>query len=397
MRRVAMAATAVVLLGVVVLVGIGVQKSRSTTKPAAATRRDMPPAGTAMPGMPMSSDGSVVLAAGDERRFGVTFGTVEMRELSRELRTVGTVGVDESRLTIVSPRFDGIVEQLFVNFTGQPVRRGQPMAAVFSPDIFAAEQELLVASRLSRGLGGNGIPGVPGSSIDLVAAAKQRLRFWNVPDAQISAVLRTGRPFRTVAVYAPFSGVVLEKNVVSGQAIKAGSAMYTLADLSQVWVDAQLREADAGLVSQGTSATLDFQSYPGRPFTGRVTYVYPTLGEQSRTVRARITVANGNLLLKPGMFATVRLNTSARSALSVPVSAVLQTGERALVFVDKGGGRLTPQTVTLGGTGSEFVEVLTGLSRGQRVVTSAQFLIDSESNLGDAMAGMAMPPRGKAP
>nr|MBA3646783.1 efflux RND transporter periplasmic adaptor subunit [Gemmatimonadaceae bacterium] len=203
---------------------------------------------------------------------------------------------------------------------------------------------------------------------------------------------------RTVTLYAPASGIVLEKKVMQGQAITAGEELYTIADLSDVWVDAPLREADAGVVATGTSAILDFNSYPGHPFSGRVSYVYPTLGEQSRTVRARITVPNPNRLLKPGMYATVRLNTSAQSALAVPQSAVVQTGDRAIVFIDVGSGRLVPRAVTVGRSGSDYVEVLTGLKGGDRVVTSAQFLIDSESNLGEAMgamSGMGTSPQGK--
>lgn len=353
---------------------------------------------SAMSGMNAASDGSVLLTAEEIRQFGVTFGTVEMRQLSAEVRSVGSVMVNESRLAKVTPKFAGYVERLYVNFVGQPVRRGQPLAAVFSPDLLAAQQELLVASRLSGRMSGSNIPGVTGSSIDLVAAARQRLRLWDVSDAQINTVLRSGQPIRTVTLYAPASGIVLEKKVVQGQAVTAGEELYTIADLSDVWVDVPLREADAGVVAVGTSAVLDLNSYPGRPFSGRVSYVYPTLGEHTRTVRARITVPNSSRLLKPGMYATVRLNTSAQSALTVPLSAVVQTGERAVVFTDTGSGRLAPRVVTLGRSGSDYVEVLTGLKRGDRVVTSAQFLIDSESNLGEAMSamsGMGTSPQGK--
>jgi multidrug efflux pump subunit AcrA (membrane-fusion protein) len=345
--------------------------------------------GMDMPGMNMSTDGSVALTAEDQRRFGVTFGTVQVRPLTNEVRTVGTVLVNETRLAKVTPKFSGYVEQLYVNFVGQQVRRGQPLAAVFSPDLLAAQQELLLASRLSKSIAGTAVPGVPGNSVDLVAAAKQRLRLWDVSETQINAVLSSGRVMRTVPLYAPASGIVLDKKVVEGQAIQAGEELYTIADISDVWVDAQLREADAGAVAVGTPATIEFASYPGRLFAGRVTYIYPVLAEQARTVRARIAVANPGGLLKPGMYATVRLSTAAQSALSVPRSAVVQTGERSLVFVDMGGGKLMPHTVQLGRSGSDYIEILSGLQAGQRVVTSAQFLIDSESNLGEVMKAMA--------
>jgi len=377
---------AVLLVVALIALNRGVSKTPSNTPRTRGTATSK--SGTDVPGANMSTDGSVTLTAQDERRFGITYGIVQMRPLSNEVRTVGTVLVNETRLAKVTPKFSGYVEQLYVNFVGQPVRRGQPLAAVFSPDLLAAQQELLLASRLSKSIAGSAVPGVPGSSVDLVAAAKQRLRLWDVSEAQISAVLSSGRVMRTVALYSPASGIVLDKKVVQGQAIQAGEELYTIADLSDVWVDAQIREVDAGAVSVGTPSTLEFTSYPGRLFAGRLTYVYPVLTEQARTVRARIAVANPGGLLKPGMYATVRLSTTGQSALSVPRSAVVQTGERALVFVDMGGGKLLPRSIRLGRSGSDYIEVVSGVQAGQRVVTSAQFLIDSESNLGEAMKAM---------
>ena len=379
----------VAMLLVVALMVLNRGSSETPTKTATTRSSATSMSGMDMPGMNMSTDGSVALTAEDQRRFGVTFGTVQVRPLTNEVRTVGTVLVNETRLAKVTPKFSGYVEQLYVNFVGQQVRRGQPLAAVFSPDLLAAQQELLLASRLSKSIAGTAVPGVPGNSVDLVAAAKQRLRLWDVSETQINAVLSSGRVMRTVPLYAPASGIVLDKKVVEGQAIQAGEELYTIADLSDVWVDAQLREADAGAVAVGTPATIEFASYPGRLFAGRVTYIYPVLAEQARTVRARIAVANPGGLLKPGMYATVRLSTAAQSALSVPRSAVVQTGERSLVFVDMGGGKLMPHTVQLGRSGSDYIEILSGLQAGQRVVTSAQFLIDSESNLGEVMKAMA--------
>jgi Cu(I)/Ag(I) efflux system membrane fusion protein len=341
-----------------------------------------------VPGMSSSATGPVVLTPKQIQQLGVTFGDVNVRPLSNEVRTVGTVVVNETRLAKVTPKFSGYVEKLYVNFVGQPVRRGEPLAAIFSPDLVAAEQELLVSARLSRTIGASSVPGVPGNNTDLLAAAKERLRLWDVSDAQINEVLTTGRAMRTVALTAPASGFVIDKKVVQGQSIHAGDELYTIADLSDVWVEAQLREDNAGRVAIGATATLQFTSYPGRAFTGRVTYIDPMLGEQARTLKARITVLNSDSRIKPGMYATVILNSSTQSALTVPRSAVVQTGERALVFVDLGNGRLNAQTVRLGRTGGDYVEVLSGLASGQRVVTSAQFLIDSESNLAEVMKSM---------
>jgi membrane fusion protein, copper/silver efflux system len=388
-KRIALWSVAVVA----VLILVSTLTYRKSRRPIASSADSAPSSGTAsqmgtMPGMSSSQSASVVLTPQQVQQLGVTFSTAALRPLSNEVRTVGAVVVNETRLAKVTPKFSGYVEKLYVNFVGQPVRRGEALAAIFSPDLVSAEQELLVSARLSRTIGASSVPGVPGNNTDLLSAAKERLRLWDVSDAQINEILASGRPMRTVTLTAPMSGFVIDKKVVQGQSIQTGEELYTIADLSDVWVEAQLREEDAGRVAIGATATLQFTSYPGRPFTGRVTYIDPMLGEQSRTVKARITVPNSDGRIKPGMYATVILNSSTQSALTVPRSAVVQTGERALVFVDLGNGRLNAQTVALGRPAGDYVEVLSGLSSGQRVVTSAQFLIDSESNLGEVMKSM---------
>jgi Cu(I)/Ag(I) efflux system membrane fusion protein len=387
-QRVTLWTGAVVIVVLVVSTATATRSGHTISSSNAAKASTSAGQMTGMPGMASTSSGQVVLTPTQIQQLGVTFGDVALRPLSNEVRTVGTVVVNETRLAKVTPKFSGYAEKLYVNFVGQPVRRGQALAAIFSPDLVAAEQELLVSARLSRTIGASSVPGVPGSNSDLLSAAKERLRLWDVSDAQINEVLATGRPMRTVTLTAPASGFVIDKKVVQGQSIQAGEELYTIADLSDVWVEAQLREEDAGRVGIGATAKLQFTSYPGRPFSGRVTYIDPMLGEQARTVKARITVPNSDGRIKPGMYATVILNSSTQSALTVPRSAVVQTGERALVFVDLGNGKLNAQPVRLGRTGGEYVEVLSGLTSGQRVVTSAQFLIDSESNLGEVMKSM---------
>lgn len=341
---------------------------------------------TAMSGM--STDGAVHLTTAQLTTFGVTFGTVEQRTLTTDVRTAGTVVMDEARVATVTPKINGFVERLYVNTTGQPVRRGEPLAEIFSAELIAAEEELLLARRLDRTVGQSAVPGVPSSSGELLAAARRRLRLWDVSDAQIDDVLRTGRSRRTITLYSPATGVVTDKKVTQGQAVQAGTELYVVADLSSVWVDAQVRESDAADLRVGSGADLEFATYPGRAYKGRVTFLYPTVAEQTRSLRARIAIANADGRLKPGMYATVRLSSPTRSALTVPRSAVLQTGERAVVFVDQGRGVLRPMDVVTGRTAGEYVEVLSGLAPGQRVVTSAQFLLDSESNLAEVMKSM---------
>ena len=341
-----------------------------------------------MAGMDMSSDGSVQLTANQISQFGITFGTVDMRTLENEVRTVGIVNFDETRMAQVAPKFGGFVERLYVDFTGQPVQRGQRLLEIYSPELVAAQEELLVARRLERIMDESAVPGVPAGSSNLLAAARRRLRLWDISEAQVEKIVRTGEVQRTLTLHAPASGVVVEKNVVEGQAIQPGQTLYTIANLSEVWVEAELREAEAGSVREGSGADIELAAYPGRPFKGRVEYVYPTLQAQARTLKARIAVANSEGRLKPGMFATVRITTVARRALAAPASAVMRTGERSMVFVDMGGGRLMPHEVETGRTGEDYVEILSGVEPGQRVVTSAQFLLDSESNLGEVMKAM---------
>ncbi len=341
-----------------------------------------------MPGMDMSGDGAIRLTSGELREFGVSFSTAEIRPLVTQVRTVGLVTFDERRLARVAPKYGGFVERLYVNFTGQPVNRGQPLLEIYSPELVAAQQELLVARELERTMGQSTVPGVPAPRASLVAAARQRLRLWDMSEAQIDAVLRTGRVRRAVTLYSPAGGTVVEKNVVDGQAVVPGQTIYTIADLRSVWVDAELRESDVANVRIGSGADIELNAYPGRTFKGRISYFYPIVQEEARTVKARIDVANTAGTLRPGMYATVLIQTPQRPALSVLRSAVINTGQRNVVFVDMGGGRLMPHDVVPGRVAGEYVEVISGLEPGQRVVTSAQFLLDSESNIAEVMKAM---------
>lgn len=382
-----------VVVGVVValllLAGYFVLR-RSRTNGTAPGRASAADGMSGMEGMAgMSQDGLVHLTASQVREFGVTYGTVNQRTLTSDVRTIGTVMTDESRTASVTPKISGFVERLYVNTTGQPVRRGQALGEIYSPELLAAEEELLLARGLDRSVGQSSVPGVPSSQGSLLAAARRRLRLWDVSDAQIDDVLRTGKSRRTVTLYSPVTGIVTDKKVTVGESVQAGAMLYSVADLSSVWVEVQLREADAGQVRVGTTADLEFAAYPGRPFKGRIAYVYPSVAEQSRAIRARLEVANPDGRLKPGMYATVRLSSPTRTALTAPRTAIVQTGERAVAFVDMGNGALKPVDVETGATIGDYVEILSGLEAGQRVVTSAQFLLDSESNLAEVMKGMA--------
>lgn len=361
---------------------------RSRTRPASAPASSGMSGMSGMEGMNMSADGSVQLTAGQLTQFGITFGTVDLRTLADEVRAVGVVTVDERRVAQVAPRFGGFAERLHVDFTGQAVRTGQPLLDIYSPELLAAQEELLVARQLERTMREGAVPGVPAGSSDLQSAARRRLRLWDISDAQIDQILASGSVRRTLTLYSPASGVVIEKSVSRGQAFQPGQTLYTIADLARVWIDVEFRESDIGSVREGSAATLELTSYPGRPLQGRVAYVYPTVQQESRTVKARIEVANADGRLKPGMYATVRITTPARSVLAAPASAIIRTGERSLAFADMGGGNLMPHEVETGRTAGDYVEILSGLTAGQRVVTSAQFLLESESNLAEVMRSM---------
>lgn len=391
-RRAAITGAVLVVAGAIVWTAIAARDEAPDRAPMTA-RGDMPgmegmQGMEGMGGMSMGGDGSVRLTAQQINQFGVTFGSVEMRTLSNDIRATGAVTADETQIAQVAPKFSGFAERLYVDFTGQPVRRGQPLLEVYSPDLVAAQQELLVARRLEGTLDASSVPGVPAGASNLLTAARRRLALWDISEAQVNEVLRTGRVRRTLTLFSPASGYVTEKHVVRGQAIQAGMPLYTITDLSQVWVDVELRESDGAAVRPGMGADIELAALPGRTLKGRVTFIYPTLDTATRTVRARVTVSNSGLQLKPGMYATVRLSAPSRRALTVPTSALVRTGERNIVFVDMGGGQLMPHEVEIGRVTGDYVEILAGVEPGQRVVTSAQFLLESESNLGEVMKAM---------
>jgi Cu(I)/Ag(I) efflux system membrane fusion protein len=365
----------------------GKKETASRTQRADSSMASVP----GMPGMPSAqsaSNGSVELTASQLRQFGVTFDTVKSRTLQNEVRTVGTVTFDETRIAQVSVKFSGFVERLYVNTTGQPVQRGQALASIYSPDLVAAQQELIVAARFDRSMGESSVPGAPAGGPNLLTAARNRLRLWDISDAQINTIVSTGRVQRALTLFSPVSGIVTQKNVVQGQSVMAGMPLMTIADLSTVWIEADLRESDAGNVRVGASATVELNAFPGQRLAGRVTYVYPTLEQEARAIKARILLSNSGGRIKPGMYAIVRLASPMGMTLTVPASALVETGERTFVFVETVPGKFTPRDVRIGRRAGDYVEVLSGVNPGQRVVTSAQFLIDSESNLGEVMRSM---------
>ena len=345
-----------------------------------------------MAGMTASNDGSVLLTASQLRQFGVTFDTVGQRMMSDESRATGTVVADQTRMSMITARYNGYVEKLMANVEGQRIAIGQPLASIFAPELVAAQEELLVARRLDGSEARHAVPGVADASGSLVAASMRRLKSLGMTDTQIETVLRTGQSQRTIVLAAPTSGIITARHVVQGQAVTIGMPLFAVTDLSSVWIEVQVRATDAAHVREGTDARIDVTGLSGHTYVGRVSYVYPTVNETARTLTARVTIPNRDGMLKPGMYATVRLASLSRQALTIPETAVVSTGDGAVVFVDMTGGdgslRVLPQHVELGTVSGGYAEVLSGLTQGQRVVTSAQYLLESESNLGEIMKGM---------
>ncbi len=338
----------------------------------------------------------VRLDAESARRIGVTYATAELVVLDRSIETVGTVTYDETRLADVSPKIEGWVERLYVDFTGAPVGRGQALLELYSPQLVSAQEELILARRLAD----ESAPDPDARSAErahrLLEAARRRLLYWDIAPGQIDQVERSGEPLKSLTLRAPAGGIVIEKNVVEGSRVAPGMDLYRIADLSSVWVEGEVFEKDLSLVRLGQHARITFESYPGEEFHGKVTYVYPTVTMEARTGRVRIELANPGMRLKPGMYAQVELTVPAGApALVVPRTAVHATGERSYVFVREPDGSLAARAITTGLVAGPRIEVLGGLTEGDSVVSSANFLIDAESSMGSAigsMQGMEMGP-----
>jgi Cu(I)/Ag(I) efflux system membrane fusion protein len=329
----------------------------------------------------------VMLTDRERKRIGVTFAEATMGPLQREVRTVAQVTYDETRVATVALKVDGWVERLLVNETGQPVRRGEALLELYSPMLVSAEQELLVARRLTTDLVG-GTGSAQAGAGDLLESARRRLEYWDVPASEVARLEQTGMVSRTVTFTAPVNGVVVEKFVLAGQRVMAGEPLYKIADLSRVWLEGEVFEPDLTAARMGLAITAEFAAMPGSRRTGQITYVYPSLNPETRTGRIRVELANADRVLKPGMYATIRFKAPTRTVLSVPRSAVLATGERNIVFVEDSGGMFTPREVRLGASTDDRVEIISGIAAGERVVASGTFLLDAESNLGAAMGGM---------
>jgi Cu(I)/Ag(I) efflux system membrane fusion protein len=334
-------------------------------------------------------DGKTVKVSLDKvQRSGVRTEAVEARAIVRPVRAVGTVDHDETRLTIVTLRSEGFIEDLFVSRTGQHVRAGEPLFRVYSPDIQRAQVDLMVAVRSVQ-------RGVLGADADRqLEGAMQRLRNLAVPESRIREVREKGVNPRTIDWPSPATGEVIVKRVINGQRVMPGDELYRIADHSHVWIIADVAEGDLAAIKVGTRATVTVRAYMAQPIEGVVTFIYPVLKAETRTARVRIEVPNPDRRLKIDMYADVVFQASAEEGpvIAVPTSAVIDSGTRQVVLIAKGEGRFEPRPVKLGRRGEGYVEVLEGVSKGEEVVTSATFLIDAESNLKAALQAFTQEP-----
>ncbi|MCB8746524.1 efflux RND transporter periplasmic adaptor subunit [Rhodoferax sp. U2-2l] len=331
------------------------------------------------------------------QKLGVRTEAAQRRSLDRTVRAAGRVEPDERRIAVVSPKFEGYVERLLVNVTGQYVAKGQPLFEVYSPELVSAQREYAIAVSGAASLTGADSPAQRGMA-QLVASSLQRLKNWDISEEQIKALVASGQTKRTVTFRSPVSGIVTEKKAVQGMRFLPGEALYQVSDLSAVWVVADVFEQDLGLVKTGAKARVSLNAYPDKALTGTVTYIYPTLNADTRTVPVRVELANPGGLLKPGMFAQMELQVgSPAQAVTVPVSAVIDSGTRQIVLIQQAEGRFEPREVKLGARSDSFVEVLAGVKDGELVVVAANFLIDAESNLKAAIGGFGGAPAASAP
>ena len=326
------------------------------------------------------------------QQLGVRSETATLRELARSVHAVGRVEVDERLSHTISPKFEGWIEKLYVNTTGQAVKRGQPLMDIYSPDLVSAQNEYLIAKQGETSLR-NASPVAQASMKQLAEASLARLNNWDISTGQLQDMSKSSDARRTLTFRSPINGIVMEKKAVQGMRFIPGEVLYQIADLSSVWIVADVFEQDLALVQPGQVARAKLNAYPGREFSARVSYVYPTLNPQTRTVPVRLELANPEGLLKPGMYADVELSAPAKGkVLTVPTSAVIFSGKSKTVLVELAPGRFEPRQVKLGMQGNDYVEVLQGLGEGEKVVVSANFLIDSESNLKAAFSGMSSAP-----
>jgi membrane fusion protein, copper/silver efflux system len=334
-------------------------------------------------------EGSVQIAPEKQQLIGVEYGTVEYETVKNSVRAVARVTLDETKIAKVHSKLEGWIDQVFVDFTGKQVHEGDPLLTIYSPEALATQQEYLLAIKAQHVMHDNPVHEMLGSTENLVAAAKKRMELWDIGEKQVAEITASGVPLKNLTLTSPITGFVMERNVFAKQRIMPETALYTVADLSRVWVIADVFEYEAAAVRLGMPAAMTLSYLPGRTFHGKVNYILPQVDAATRTLKVRIEFANTDFALKPDMYGEVEFQTGGGRRLVVPQTAVLNSGDRQVVFVDRGKGYFEPREVKLGGRSEGRVEILSGLQPGERIVISGNFLIDSESQLKTSLGGAA--------
>lgn len=333
--------------------------------------------------------GTVTVSPEKQQLVGIRTAQVDLRPLVKKIRTVGIVTYDETKVAQVFTKVEGWIEKLFVNYTGKLVEKGQPLFTLYSPDLVATQEEYLLALRANESLASSSLKEIRAGSESLLEATRRRLSLWDISDEQIQELQRSRQLTKTLTFFSPSSGFVIKKEAVQGMKVMPDKELYTITDLSTVWVNADIYEFDLASVRLGQRATIALSYFPGQTFSGTVAWISPVLEEKTRTTKVRLEFANRDFKLKPEMYANVEIEVDGGKKLAIPDEAVLDSGIRKIVFIDKGEGRYAPAEVKLGGKFDGYYEVLSGLSRGERIIASASFLLDSESRLKEAMGAMA--------
>ena len=356
-----------------------------------------PAASSEMPGMDMGGGAAetkgkgVYISPARQQLIGVRMATVARRPLDTTIRTVGTLAYDETRVTEIHPKIMGWVELVFVDYVGKRVSRGQPLFTIYSPELVSTQKEYLLSLKARQQLGASQFAETRAGAESLVAAARERLTLWDITDAQIEELERTGQPRRTLTLYSPFDGVVLERNTFAGQYITPETSTFKIADLSTIWVLGQIFEYELPLLKLGQDAEIQFPyGQSTRNLKGRITFVYPEVDPQTRRVKVRIEFRNPGFEFKPESYVTVLIRAGAGEQLALPKEAVLDNGAKRYAIVSLPNGYFEPREIEVGQPVDDFFPVIRGLVEGDPVVTSAQFLIDSETNLQSAMQAMSM-------
>ncbi|RMH81829.1 MAG: efflux RND transporter periplasmic adaptor subunit, partial [Calditrichaeota bacterium] len=340
----------------------------------------------------LGSGGTIRIDPITVQNMGVRYGTVQRMDFSRIIRTVGKIEYNEDKLYEVSTKISGWIEKLYVNYTGELVKKGQPLLEIYSPELVTTQEEYLLALKTQRMLSESSFETIREGGESLLESARKRLLYWDIPPSEIERLEKTGEVKKTVLMVSPANGMVVEKNVVDGSFVKEGAKLFVVVDLSSVWVHASIYDYEVPWVKAGQDAEMELTYLPGKIFHGRVAYVYPYLREKARDVHVRLEFENPHLELKPGMYVTVRIHTQPiPDALVIPSEAVIRSGERNIVFVVREPGKFEPREIRIGeegGPGNRYVRVLSGLLEGEQVVVSAQFLLDSESRLQEAIQKM---------